>query len=88
MLAVLMTKVAGEFNIEPADYVNIQGGTESREDLSHGGTLPFITRPWAFTNWAPLTDTGSWWFTPGIRCYAMLTSDAKLHAYEIMYHFN
>lgn len=44
--------------IDPVDYVNIQGGTDSKEDFSHGGSLPLITRPWAFCNWAPLTESG------------------------------
>lgn len=44
--------------IDPIDFVNIQGGTDSDYDFSHGGSLPLVTRPWAFCNWAPLTESG------------------------------
>jgi predicted alpha-1,2-mannosidase len=64
--------------LNPEEYVNILGGTESREDLSAGNTLPLITRPWGFNSYAPQTSTdptySSWWFHPndrslyGIRC--------------------
>ncbi|RYH29657.1 hypothetical protein EON65_07730, partial [archaeon] len=56
-------------NIE--EYVNILGGTDSRYDLSRGSTLPFITRPWGFNNYAPQTDDDptwqGWWFHPSDR---------------------
>ncbi len=29
------------------EFVNILGGTNSRYDASHGGTLPLVTRPWS-----------------------------------------
>ncbi len=50
----------------PEEYVNILGGTDSRYDLSHGGTLPLIARPWGFNAFAPYTDDGGggWWFHP------------------------
>lgn len=56
---------------DPEDYVNILGGTDSRYDISHGSTLPLISRPWGFNSYAPQTDddpnyTG-WWFHPSDR---------------------
>jgi len=57
----------------PEEYVNILGGTDSRYDLSHGSTLPLITLPWGFNNYAPQTDDDSnfkgWWFHPSDRRY-------------------
>lgn len=41
----------------PEDLVNTLGGTDSRYDISHGGTLPLITRPWAFNSYAPQVST-------------------------------
>ena len=59
--AILVASVSN-----PEEYVNILGGTDSHYDLSAGGTLPFITRPWGFNTWAPYTDKddGGWWFHP------------------------
>jgi predicted alpha-1,2-mannosidase len=51
--------------LNPEDFVNILGGTDSRNDLSHGSTLPMIAMPWGFNNYAPQTDDeNSWWFHP------------------------
>lgn len=49
---------------DPADFVNILGGTKSRYDLSHGNILPEVQVPWGFNGWSPETDTdqGSWFF--------------------------
>eukprot|EP01040_Poterioochromonas_malhamensis_P006702 gene6700-7220_t len=51
------------------EFVNILGGTNSRYDASHGGTLPLVTRPWGFNSYAPMTDDGGggWWFHPSDR---------------------
>lgn len=56
---------------EPEEYVDILGGTDSRYDISHGSTLPLITRPWGFNAFAPQTDDDptwpGWWFHPSDR---------------------
>jgi putative alpha-1,2-mannosidase len=53
------------------EFVNILGGTNSRYDISHGSTLPLITRPWGFNSYAPMTDDDptwpGWWFHPSDR---------------------
>jgi putative alpha-1,2-mannosidase len=51
----LLVKAITSFN--PVDFVNILGGTNSRYDMSHGGTLPIVARPWGFNHWAPYTNT-------------------------------
>jgi predicted alpha-1,2-mannosidase len=46
-------------------YVSTLQGTDSKYDLSHGNTLPFVCTPWAFVNWTPQTaETGNWLFQP------------------------
>ena len=65
----------------PAEYVNTLGGTDSKEDMSHGNIMPDLTLPWGFNAWAPQTNDGlhhsdgeGWWFYSqdrsfyGIRC--------------------
>lgn len=58
-------------NADLESYVNILGGTDSRYDVSHGSTLPLITRPWGFNTFAPQTDDDptwpGWWFHPSDR---------------------
>jgi putative alpha-1,2-mannosidase len=61
--------------------VNVLGGSDSKEDLSHGNVMPDLTLPWGFNAWAPQTNDGQhhsdgegWWFYSqdrsfyGIRC--------------------
>jgi len=61
----------GSMKKEPEEYVNILGGSNSRYDISHGSTLPLITRPWGFNSYAPQTDDDptwpGWWFHPTDR---------------------
>lgn len=56
------------FHNNPEEFVNVLGGTDSRHDLSHGGSLPMVVRPWGFNGYAPMTDDDSsssgWWFHP------------------------
>jgi predicted alpha-1,2-mannosidase len=53
------------------EFVNVLGGTNSRFDISHGSTLPLVTRPWGFNSYAPMTDDdptwSGWWFHPSDR---------------------
>lgn len=67
--ASVAANCAAESNVE--EYVNILGGTDSRYDISHGSTLPLITRPWGFNGYAPQTDDDptwpGWWFHPSDR---------------------
>lgn len=46
------------------DYVNIQQGTDSHQELSHGNTLPLVGSPWGMTDWAIENGGGSWYFSP------------------------
>ena len=56
LVAVLaFFSAANEVAENLVNYVNILSGTDSRYDLSHGGTLPFICRPWGFNHYAPQT---------------------------------
>ena len=60
----------------PYDYVNTLGGSDSKHDMSHGSTLPMVTRPFGFNAWVPQTNLkdNMWWFHPrdnmffGMRC--------------------
>lgn len=56
---------------EVEEYVNVLGGTNSHHDISHGNTLPLLTRPWGFNSYAPMTDEDPvhlpWWFHPHDR---------------------
>ena len=71
VFALFLFAVVGQcssFIEAPEELVNILGGTDSRYDLSTGGVLPFICRPWGFNAYAPMTDDDSnykgWWFHP------------------------
>ena len=60
----------------PEEFVNILGGTQSKEDFSYGNIMPDTTLPWGFNAWAPQTNNAGngWWFTSwdrsfyGFRC--------------------
>jgi len=71
VICINLTQCAQLEDVQLEDLVNILGGTDSRYDISHGGTLPLITRPWAFNSYAPQTDDDSnwkgWWFHPSDR---------------------
>ena len=74
LLSLMLASTAAVPN--PEDFVNILGGTKSKDDMSHGNILPETQMPWGFNGWAPLTDTanGNFWFYSesrsfhGIRC--------------------
>ena len=59
----------------PEEYVNVLGGSESKEDFSNGNIMPDTTLPWGFNAWAPQTSLqDKWWFASwdrsfyGFRC--------------------
>ncbi len=53
----------------PEEFVSITTGTfTDGQSFSTGNTLPLISVPWGFNNWAPQTQDGSrystsWWFS-------------------------
>ena len=77
LIAVSFAVVASKGTVEsisaratahPEEFVNILGGTDSRYDSSHGGSLPLIALPWGFNTYAPQTDDpNGWWFHPSDR---------------------
>eukprot|EP00747_Dinoflagellata_sp_TGD_P187155 gnl/TRDRNA2_/TRDRNA2_44670_c0_seq1.p1 gnl/TRDRNA2_/TRDRNA2_44670_c0~~gnl/TRDRNA2_/TRDRNA2_44670_c0_seq1.p1 ORF type:complete len:829 (-),score=107.81 gnl/TRDRNA2_/TRDRNA2_44670_c0_seq1:64-2493(-) len=51
--------------LNPEEYVNTLGGTDSTFQSSHGNVLPAVVRPWGMNAWTPQTiDDGSFWFSP------------------------
>jgi predicted alpha-1,2-mannosidase len=44
------------------DLVNTLQGTDSKNELSHGNTLPLVGMPWGMTDWSPQTGTGAFYF--------------------------
>ncbi len=65
LLATIPLSMAIE---NPEELVNMLAGTfTDGNHHSTGNTLPLISMPWGFNNWAPMTKegsrrTGSWWF--------------------------
>ena len=46
----------------PEEYVNVLGGTQSKQDFSNGNIMPDTTLPWGFNAWAPQTNLDArWW---------------------------
>jgi hypothetical protein len=57
----------------PEEFVSITTGTfTDGQSFSTGNTLPLISLPWGFNNWAPQTQDGSrystsWWFSGNVH---------------------
>ena len=80
-LCVQLFAAAADAAKSPEEYINVLGGSDSKEDMSHGNVMPDLTMPWGFNAWAPQTNDGNshsdgpgWWFYSqdrsfyGIRC--------------------
>eukprot|EP00605_Chrysophyceae_sp_TOSAG23-4_P000192 GSChrysophyteH1.ASY1.ANO1.228.1 assembled CDS len=74
--SILISSASLSLKAPLVDYVNILGGSDSKYDMSHGSTLPMVTRPWGASAWVPQTnlEDQKWWFKPyeyifyGMRC--------------------